>query len=288
MQELIAFVGGGNMAASLIGGLLAAGHPAARLRVAVRSAGSAAQVQARFGVETLTDAARAVAGAGIVVLAVKPQMMAQAVRGLHPGAGATILSVAAGVRIATLAHWLGTDCIVRAMPNTPALFRCGISGAYCEPALAPEHPARAQVVLDSVGLTCWLQREDQIDAVTALSGCGPAYYFLLTEVLREAGAALGLEPAVAAQLAQATFVGAAQMARDAGDDVARLREQVTSKGGSTEAALAHLEAAGLRRIFREALAAADARARQRADELAREAAAAPSAAAANTPHPPSP
>ena len=269
MHELIAFVGGGNMAASLIGGLLASGHPAARLRVAVRTADSAARLRGRFGVEVLTDSAQAIRGADIVVLAVKPQQMAEALRGLRVEPGATVISVAAGVRVATLAQWLGTTAVVRAMPNTPALFRCGISGLYADPTLPAISRQRAERVLGCVGETCWVPREEQIDAVTALSGCGPAYYFLLTEVLRDAGAALGLDPAVAAQLAHSTFIGAAQMARDAGEDVAVLRAQVTSKGGSTEAALAHLEAAGLGRIFQEALAAADRRAGLRGEELAR-------------------
>ena len=268
MHELIAFVGGGNMAASLIGGLLAAAHPAARLRVAVRTADSAARLRQRFGVEALTDSAAAIRGAGIVVLAVKPQQMAEALRGLRLEPGATAISVAAGVRLATVKQWLGGADVVRSMPNTPALFRCGISGLYAEAGLPELARQRAERVLGSVGETCWVAREEQIDAVTALSGCGPAYYFLLTELLRDAGSALGLDPAVAAQLAHSTFIGAAQMARDAGEDVAVLRAQVTSKGGSTEAALAHLEAAGLSRIFREALAAADSRARLGGEELA--------------------
>ena len=273
MHELIAFVGGGNMAASLIGGLLAAGHPASRLRAAVRTADNAARLRQRFAVETLTDSAQAIAGADVVVLAVKPQQMAEALRGMGVEPGATVISVAAGVRVATLAQWLGTTAVVRSMPNTPALFRSGISGLYAEPALSAVSRQRAERVLGCVGETCWVGQEEQIDAVTALSGCGPAYYFLLTEVLRNAGAALGLDPAVAAQLAHSTFIGAAKMARDAGEDVAVLRAQVTSKGGSTEAALAHLEAAGLGRIFQEALAAADRRARLRGEELAQLAAA---------------
>ncbi|MBL6750771.1 MAG: pyrroline-5-carboxylate reductase [Nevskia sp.] len=280
MQELIAFVGGGNMAASLIGGLLAAGHRSQQLRVAVKTTASARRVGERFGVACGTDAAAAIAGAGIVVLAVKPQLMAAAVHGLRPAPDATVLSVAAGVRCATLAHWLGTANVVRAMPNTPALFRAGISGLYCDPALPALHRTRAEAVLGSVGGTCWVPAEAQIDAVTALSGCGPAYYFYLTELLREAGAALGLDAATAARLAHDTFIGAAAMARDAGEDEARLREQVTSRGGSTEAALEHLEGAGVRRIFREALAAADARARLRGDELALQAAGSPGPATA--------
>jgi len=275
MHELIAFVGGGNMAASLIGGLLAAGHPAARLRASTRSADSAERLRRRFGIEVLTDNAATVRGAGVVVLAVKPQLMAEALRSLRLEPGATVISVAAGVQIATLARWLGTSTIVRTMPNTPALFGAGISGMYADAALPPAARRQAEYVLGCAGATCWVTQEAQIDAVTALSGCGPAYYFHLTEVLREAGAALGLDPAVAAQLALSTFIGAARMAKETGEDVATLRDQVTSKGGSTEAALAHLEQAGLGRIFREALAAADSRARLRGEELARQAAATP-------------
>ena len=273
MHELIAFVGGGNMAASLIGGLLAAGHPAARLRVSVRTAESAERLRRRFGIEALTDNAAAVRGAGIVVLAVKPQLMAEALHGLRVEPGASVISVAAGVRVATLAQWLGTDRIVRTMPNTPALFGAGISGMYADAALPQAARGQAEYVLRCAGETCWVAREEQIDAVTALSGCGPAYYFHLTEVLREAGAALGLDPAVAAKLALSTFIGAARMAKESGEDVAALRAQVTSKGGSTEAALAQLEQAGLGRIFREALAAAEHRARLRGEELAQPAAA---------------
>jgi pyrroline-5-carboxylate reductase len=272
MHELIAFIGGGNMAASLIGGLLAAGHPAAQLRVAVRTPDSAARLRQRFAVDAGCDSVAAIAGAAVVVLAVKPQQMAEALRGLRLAPGASVISVAAGVRVATLAQWLGGAEVVRSMPNTPALFRCGISGLYAAPEVSALSRRRAEQVLGSVGETCWVPQEEQIDAVTALSGCGPAYYFQLTEWLRAAGAALGLDPAVAAQLAHSTFIGAAQMARHAGKDVAVLRAQVTSKGGSTEAALAHLEAAGAGRIFAEALAAADRRARLRGEELAQTAA----------------
>jgi pyrroline-5-carboxylate reductase len=268
MHPLIAFIGGGNMAASLIGGLLAAGHPPARLRVSVRGAESAQRLRQRFGVDACTDNAQAMAGAEVVVLAVKPQLMAEALRGLKAAPGVSVISVAAGLRIATLAQMLGTEAVVRSMPNTPALFGAGISGLYAGPDVPQSARQHAEYVLGSAGQICWVEREELIDAVTALSGCGPAYYFRLTEVLREAGAALGLDPEVAAKLALATFTGAARMAQDGGADVAELRRQVTSRGGATEAALAHLEAAGLDRIFREALAAADGRARLRGEELA--------------------
>ena len=271
----LAFIGGGNMAAALIGGLTKRGLPAERLVAADPSQDALQRLARDFGVAVTPDNAQAVQGAEVVVLAVKPQLMAEALHGLHPEPGATVISVAAGVQIATLARWLGTSTIVRTMPNTPALFGAGISGMYADPALPAAARQQAEYVLGCAGATCWVEREELIDAVTALSGCGPAYYFHLTEVLREAGAALGLDPAVAAQLALSTFIGAARMAKETGEDVATLRAQVTSRGGSTEAALAHLEQAGLGRIFREALAAADSRARLRGEELARQAAATP-------------
>ena len=262
------------MAASLIGGLLAAGHPAGRLRVAEPMAETAARLRARFNVETGTDNAAAVAAADVVVLAVKPQQMNSAVRGLPLKPAATVISIAAGVRIESLGAMFGagrTDlAIVRAMPNTPALYGAGISGVYAPPGTPPRARGHAELVLGAAGPTCWVAREELLDAVTALSGSGPAYFFLLVEALREAGTALGLDADTANRLALHTFTGSARMAEAAGTDVAALRVQVTSKGGTTEAALAQLESAGLRRIFAEALGAAAARSRVLGDELHRQ------------------
>jgi pyrroline-5-carboxylate reductase len=271
MHDLIAFVGAGNMAASLIGGLRAAGHPAGQLRAATRSEESAAAVRKRFGIDCGTSVQVAIEGADIVVLAVKPQQMVEALRGIHIDSLATVVSVAAGLRIETLRSQLAAGgfegAIVRTMPNTPSLLRHGIAGLFAPAGTAELALQRAEALLAAVGETCWVDEESKIDAVTALSGSGPAYYFFVTELLREAGAALGLDQATAAKLALKTFTGAAAMA--ANDvDVATLRAQVTSKGGTTEAALASLEAAGLRGIFRDALKAADDRARLRGDELA--------------------
>lgn len=271
MHDLIAFVGAGNLAASLIGGLRAAGHPASRLRAATRSPGSAAAVRARFGIDCGTDVQSAIDGAAIVVLAVKPQQMADALRGVRVARDATVVSVAAGLRVDTLRRLLGAGgfdgAIVRSMPNTPSLLRQGIAGLYAPAGTAALARQRAEALLGAVGETCWVDTEAQIDAVTALSGSGPAYYFLVTELLREAGAALGLDTAVAARLALKTFTGAAAMAAT-GTDVATLRAEVTSRGGTTEAALASLESSGLRGSFGTALQAAAERARQRGDELA--------------------
>lgn len=269
MTRILAFIGGGNMATSLIGGLLACGWTAAELRVAEPDAARAARLRERFGV-TVAPAAEITRGAAALVLAVKPQQMNEALRGLRPDAGATVLSIAAGVRLDSLRAALGEALhYVRSMPNTPALYGCGISGLYAPPGTPQSARELAQAILAAVGATVWVEQEADLDAVTAVSGSGPAYYFLLTEALREAGTALGLAPEVARRLADATLVGAARMVEQGAGDVAELRAQVTSKGGTTEAALRHLESAGLRRIFAEALAAAARRSRELGDELAR-------------------
>ncbi|MGQ0529395.1 MAG: pyrroline-5-carboxylate reductase [Panacagrimonas sp.] len=271
MADLIAFVGGGNMAASLIGGLIAAAHPADRIRVAEPDAARAQALRARFGVEVRSTAAEIIGGAQILVLAVKPQQMGAALAGLKPDAGCCVVSIAAGIRLGFLREALGASAhYVRSMPNTPALYGCGISGLYADASTPAEARHRAETVLRAAGEICWLQHESELDAVTAVSGSGPAYFFLLVEAMREAGVALGLAPQTAAQLAARTCIGAARMIEAGSTDVAELRAQVTSKGGTTEAALKHLENAGLRSIFRDALAAASARSRDMGDELERQ------------------
>lgn len=268
MPEIIAFIGGGNMATSLVGGLIAAGHAPTALRVAEPDPARAATLRTRFGVTVQADAPPILAGAGTVVLAVKPQQMREALRGLKPDAGACVVSIAAGIRLDFLRNALGPDLhYVRSMPNTPALYGCGISGLYATPETPAGARRRAETVLSAAGQTVWLEREADLDAVTAVSGSGPAYFFLLVEAMREAGVALGLSPQTAAQLAARTCVGAARMIEGGTADVAELRQQVTSKGGTTEAALAHFEAAGLRSIVRDALSAAARRSKELGDQL---------------------
>ncbi|MGH8456447.1 MAG: pyrroline-5-carboxylate reductase [Stenotrophobium sp.] len=268
MQPLIVFIGGGNMAAALIGGLVAAGHAPARIRAAEPNAERALWLGEKFGIAVAPTAAQAIAGAKAVVLAVKPQQMAEALDGLKLDAGATVVSIAAGVRLASLRSWLGDKVhCVRTMPNTPALYQKGITGLFA-PAGTPDAAKQlAESILKATGETCWLKSEADLDAVTALSGSGPAYFFLLTEVLREAGTKLGLDAETAARLALQTFIGAAEMAAKTGQDVASLRAQVTSKGGTTEAALAALESGGIRAIFERALFAAATRGRELGDLL---------------------
>ena len=270
VQADIAFIGGGNMAAALIGGLLAGGCAPARIRVAEPGAERAVWLRKEFGVHVAGAGNQVGHGAAAIVLAVKPQQMRAALADLKPDEGTTIVSIAAGVRLATLKEALGARVhYVRSMPNTPALVRKGITGLYA-PADTPEAARKlAERILQTAGATVWLASEAQMDAVTALSGSGPAYFFLLTEVLREAGEKLGLAPAVAAQLAQQTFVGSAAITAP-DPDVRTLRAQVTSKGGTTEAAVAALEAAGIRNMFDQALAAAARRGAELGDQLERD------------------
>ncbi len=256
MHPVITFIGGGNMAASLIGGLRAAGHPANSLRVVEISAERCSWLQQEFGVSASADAAATTSGAAAVVLAVKPQQMQEVCGNLKLASGTVVISIAAGVRLDSLRRWLGdSHHYIRCMPNTPALLQAGITGLYASPQTGSAARELAQAVLAAAGECVWVDAESQLDAVTALSGSGPAYFFLLTEVLREAGIALGLPADTAARLAEQTFIGSARMA--GGDvDVSELRRRVTSKGGTTEAAVNHLLGAGIQPLFNAALTAA--------------------------------
>lgn len=262
------------MAASLIGGLVAAGHPATAIRVSEPDAARAAALQERYGLVVARDNVDAVTGADIVVLATKPQQVANAVRGLKLASDTTLISICAGVRIGSLRELLGNEsspwggAIVRSMPNTPALFGAGITGLHASDGASPRARMQAETVLKAAGDVVWVEREALMDAVTAVSGSGPAYFFLLTEAMAEAGVALGLTPDDARKLALQTFIGAAKMAEGTGTDVATLRANVTSKGGTTQAALESLEADGFRRIMLTALQAADRRGAELGDELA--------------------
>jgi pyrroline-5-carboxylate reductase len=269
MSELIAFVGGGQMAGSLIGGLRAAGHPAARLRVAEPDETRAAALRREYGVAVHPSARELAADCDALVLAVKPQVMQQAVAGLAPGKDTLVVSIAAGIRIESLRQWLGDEApIVRCMPNTPALLGSGVSGLYAPGTVAPAARALAEKILGAVGKTCWVKSEALLDAVTAVSGSGPAYFFLLAEAMCEAGISLGLDRPTAQLLAEQTLVGAGRMAAG-GTGVAQLRANVTSRGGTTEAAIAHFEQHGLRALVGDALRAASERSRVLGESLAK-------------------
>lgn len=265
----IAFIGGGNMGRALIAGLLARGASPADLAVADSHEPTRTALQADFGVRASADNAGVVAAADIVVLAVKPQGMGEV---LAPLAAVfaqrrpLVISIAAGVRTASLAGWCGAGVsIVRAMPNRPALCGAGITGLYASSGTPSDARQRAGAVLSAVGETVWVEREDDLDVVTAVSGSGPAYFFLLAEQLAASGARLGLDAVTARRLAVATLHGAGRLAQASDGDLARLRADVTSKGGTTEAALRSLAAAHFDDIVAAAVEAAVKRGRELAE-----------------------
>lgn len=271
-SSTLAFVGGGNMARCLIGGARDAGVPASAVRVGEPSPEQRARLEADFGVYCSGDNAEAVAGADVVVVAVKPQAAAPAcatfASSLAPGA--LVVSIMAGIRTTDLRRWLGdAPVLVRAMPNTPALIGLGISGLFATDGVPRAARERAEALLATAGDTVWFDDEDLFDAVTAVSGSGPAYAFLVTEALAAAGTAAGLDGATALRLAVQTMRGAAEMAARTGTEPAELRRQVTSPGGTTAAALEVLEASGIRAAFVDAVAAAARRSAELADEFGR-------------------
>lgn len=263
--EVIAFIGGGNMARSLIGGLRSSKHPARAIHASDPDPAIRHALHADFGIVVHEDNAAAAAAAATWVLAVKPQLMARVcvpLRTLAERQAPCVLSVAAGLRCAQLQRWLGPAArIIRSMPNTPALLGCGASGLYASPQASQADRALAERLLGSVGLTRWIEDESLMDAVTALSGSGPAYVFLFTELLARAGQQHGLPAETAEALAVQTVIGAARMLAESGEDAATLRQRVTSPGGTTAAALARLAELGLDRVLFEALAAATERGR---------------------------
>jgi pyrroline-5-carboxylate reductase len=263
----ITFIGGGNMATALIGGMLARGRPAADVAVVEPSAAQREKLAARFPGVVLHAAADAAAcaGASLAVLAVKPQHMREAAGALAPhlGAATTVLTIAAGIRLADLGRWLG-GCprLVRAMPNTPALVGKGISGAFALPGVEPAGRSLAAAVLEAGGEVLWVEAEAMLDAITGVSGSGPAYVFYFLEALEEAARDLGFPAADARRLTYATFSGAMALAQASEHEPAELRAHVTSKGGTTERALTMMEAAGVKAGIVAAVKAAAERARE--------------------------
>ncbi len=262
----IAFIGGGNMAQSLVGGLLAAGRAANEISIADPDPAQRERLRKFAGAAVMADNAEAAAGAGLVVLAVKPQVapaalhsVAETLRRERP----TLLSIAAGLRIATLLEATGSElAVVRAMPNTPALIGRGASAWYANPATGADGRRLAREVLEAAGLAVEVTAEDQLDAVTGLSGSGPAYFFLLVEALADAGTAQGLPGEVAERLAAATGTGALALLAESGASPGELRERVTSPGGTTAAALACFADGGFRDLVARAVASATRRARE--------------------------
>jgi pyrroline-5-carboxylate reductase len=267
----LAFIGGGNMAAALISGLTKRGLPAERMMVADPSQDQLRRLVGDYGVQTAPDNASAVPDAEVVVLAVKPQQMRSVALGLAPHLATTrplVVSVAAGIPHASLARWFGPQIpVIRTMPNRPALNGFGATGLYAPASVGAAYRALAEKIMAAVSATVWVEHESQMDTVTAVSGSGPAYFFLFMEALEAAAHERGLPTDVAHRLTLETAFGAAQMARQSADSLATLREQVTSKGGTTAAALEVLNSAGLRAIVAHAVAAADRRSAELAAEF---------------------
>lgn len=266
-SQPIAFIGGGNMARSLVGGLVSRGVPPRLLHVAEPDAATRGALVADFGVNTYPDAAEAVRHAGTWLFAVKPQVMRPVCEGLAAAAQAArplVVSIAAGITSAQLDRWLGGGlAVVRAMPNTPALLGAGVTGLYASAAVDAAGRELAQSLLSATGETVWIGDEALMDAVTATSGSGPAYVFLLAEAMQEAARAQGLPGDAARTLVLHTVLGAARMLVESGEPASELRRRVTSPGGTTQAAIETFEAGG----FRALVAAAIARATERGREL---------------------
>ena len=256
------------MANALIGGLLQRDFVAAQLRVVEINADNRNKLQREIGVQATADANTVVPDSDVIVLAVKPQQLGEVATQLAPLlTGQTIISIAAGIRATDIARWLGTKNIVRAMPNTPALIRCGITGLYALPGVSKIQRDAAQTILEAVGSTLWLENEAMMDAVTAISGSGPAYVFYFIEAMQSAARELGFDAAEAKQLTLDTFIGAAKLAAASSDDVSDLRARVTSKNGTTERALLSMEASKVKQHIINAVHQAAIRSQEMGDEL---------------------
>jgi len=267
----LTFIGGGNMASSLIGGLIADGCNPATIHATDPDAQQLKRLASRFGIATGTDNRAAAARADIVVLAVKPQVtkdvateLAKTVAQHRP----LVISIAAGVRERALRGWLGAGtAIVRTMPNTPAMVQSGATALFANQAVSDDQRNAAESIMRAVGLALWVDDEDQLDAVTALSGSGPAYFFLLMEALQAAGCKLGLPVETARLLSLQTAFGAAKMALESPDDAATLRRRVTSPGGTTERAIGIFQQDGFEALVEKAMQAAALRSRELAEEI---------------------
>ena len=264
----IAFIGGGNMASAIIGGLIRNGVPTTLIDVVEPWDEARAQLQKLFGIEAQAQPGAQLQRASLVVWAVKPQTFKEAAEQVRPHTPAAVhLSVAAGIRSSSIAHWLGSERIVRAMPNTPALIGQGMTALYARPGISADQRQQVEQVVAPTGQFLWVEDEPQLDAVTALSGSGPAYVFYFLEAMAQAGVDMGLSAAQAHQLAVGTFAGASELARRSDESPAVLRQRVTSKGGTTYAALQSMEADHIGQKVQNALRAAQQRARELGDEF---------------------
>lgn len=267
----IAFLGGGNMASSLIGGIISSGHRSDCIDVFEPDAARAEALAERFQIRLASDAEHLAERARAIVLAVKPQQMQRAIAPLATHLcepPPVLISIAAGIRIASLEKWLGRPCpLVRCMPNTPALVHCGATALFANDTASLEDVALAEAILAAVGIAVRVDQEDQLDAVTAISGSGPAYFFRFQELLVEAGINAGLAPDMARQLVAQTALGAARMVSETGREPGQMRAEVTSPGGTTERALQAFEQGGLSDLVQTAVSAASERSRELAEQM---------------------
>ena len=267
----IGFIGGGNMASSLIGGLVSNGYPADKITVSDLSTEKLSYLSKTFGINITQDSSALTESVDVLVLAVKPQSMQVVAEGVSSAAKEkrpVLVSIAAGIRVDALDRWFGGDLpIVRCMPNTPALVKTGATGLYANAQVSELQKDLVESLLRAVGVTVWVKEETQLDAVTALSGSGPAYFFLMMEALEMAGIEAGLDQKTAQLLTQETALGAAKMALASSESAGVLRQRVTSPGGTTERALGVMDERGLKAIFCEAVLAAKERSTELSDEL---------------------
>ena len=270
-QQVLGFIGAGNMAASLISGLIADHYPADRIWVSDVNEAALAHLAERYGVHTTPRNAEVAEHAEILVLAVKPQILRAVVEELtgplqarHP----LLVSIAAGITAGSIDRWAGgSQAIVRCMPNTPAMVKTGATGLCANAAVSEAQRSQAEAILRAVGLTVWVEDETLLDAVTALSGSGPAYFFLMMEAMEDAGVALGLDRDTARLLSQQTALGAGRIAIESDEPPAELRRRVTSPGGTTERAIATFEEGGLSPLVAKAMEAAARRAAELSVQL---------------------
>jgi pyrroline-5-carboxylate reductase len=268
----ITFIGGGNMAKALIGGLIKRGYSPSKMHVVEMCKEKCVELHSEFGVRATTELAAAVAHGETLIIAVKPQQLQEVAVQLAPiMEGQLVISIAAGIRTQDIARWIGTQNIVRCMPNTPALIRCGVTALYAMPAVKPEQCHRAESILAAVGSTLWIENEEMLDAVTAISGSGPAYVFYFIEAMQQAAYELGLDEAQARQLVLDTFLGASKLVESSQEDVATLRARVTSKNGTTERALLSMDSNQVKMDIVAAIHAAAARSKEMGDELGKDA-----------------
>jgi len=266
----IAFIGGGNMASAIIGGLIQQGAPASAFEVVEPFEAARTKLAQSFGITAQAEAGEALSRCAVVVWAVKPQTFAEAARPVRAFASNALhLSVAAGIPSDSIARWLGSERVVRAMPNTPALVGQGMTGLFARPGVSGADKALVGQLLAPTGELLWVDAEPALDAVTAMSGSGPAYVFYFIEAMTEAGVEMGLTPEQAQRLAIGTFTGASALAHSATEPPSVLRERVTSKGGTTYAAITSLEGADVKAQFKTAIRAAQKRAAELGEEFGR-------------------